>query len=35
MFAPKAKGTVLSNVPQLDPALKALAYNKRKKFKLG
>ncbi len=34
-FAPKGKGTVLSNTPGLNPALKSLAFNKRKNFKLG
>lgn len=35
-FAGKVKGSNLGNiVPSVDPALKALAYNKRKKIKLG
>ena len=34
-FAPKAKGAILNNVPTIDPALKSLAYNRRKKTRIG
>jgi hypothetical protein len=34
-FAPKAKGSVLNTTPVVDPALRALAFNRRKKVKLG
>lgn len=34
-YAPKTKGAMLNNTPVVDPALKALAYNKRKKIKIG
>jgi hypothetical protein len=35
VFQAKGKGTVLSDTPGLNPALKALAFHGRKKFKLG
>lgn len=34
-FAPKAKGSVLNSTPVVDPALRALAFNKRRKVKVG
>ena len=34
-FSTKAKGTVINSTPKIDPALAALAFNKRKHFKLG
>ncbi len=34
-FAPKSKGNTLSTVPSVNPALKALAFNRRKRTKIG
>ena len=35
IFSSKAKGTTINPTPKIDPALAGLAFNKRKRFKLG
>ena len=35
VFTPKAKGVTLNSTPKIDPALVGLAFNHRKRPKIG